>query len=101
MKIKHGFAIAPIVILAAFIAPIPTAHAQSGGPYDLTWTAITAGGGAMTGGAYSLVSTIGQPEPGPGAGGGGYSLTGGVWGGAGAVAPPPGGKRVYLPVMLR
>jgi hypothetical protein len=76
-------------------------HAQSGGPYELTWTTIAAGGGTLNGGAYSLVSTLGQPEPGPGANGGDYSLTAGVWGGAGAVTPPPGSKRFYLPVVLR
>ena len=89
------------IILVVLVALAPVAFAQSGGPYELTWTTIDAGGGTVTGGAYNLVSTIGQPEPGPGAGGGGYSLTGGVWGGAGAAAPPLCGKRVYLPMVFR
>ena len=89
------------IALLVLTAHAPVTLAQSGGPYDLTWTTIGAGGGTLTGGGYSLVSTIGQPEPGPGASGAGYSLTGGVWGGAGAVSPPSGGKRVYLPLVLR
>ncbi len=79
----------------------PSVQAQSGGPYELTWTTIDAGGGTVTGGAYSLVSTIGQAEAGAAASGGAYSLTGGVWGGSGSVISPPGGKRVYLPLVLR
>jgi hypothetical protein len=98
--LSTGLFAASIVLLLATATPV--ARAQAGGPYDLTWTTIDAGGGTLTGGAYSLVSTVGQPEPGPGAGGGGYSLTGGVWGGAGAVSSPSvGGQRVYLPMTLR
>ncbi len=101
MKPHRIFILTLIAAVAVLTALAPATLAQSGGGYDLTWTSIAAGGGTLTGGAYSLVSTIGQPEPGPGADGGGYSLTGGVWGGAGAVIPSPGGKRVYLPVVLR
>jgi hypothetical protein len=101
VKPKGILAMALIAALAMLTILTPTALAQTGGPYELTWTTIDAGGGALTGGAYSLVSTIGQPEPGPGAGGGGYSLTGGMWGGAGAAAPPTGAKRVYLPMLVR
>lgn len=79
----------------------PSVQAQSGGEYELTWTTIDAGGGALTGGAYSLVSTIGQAEASSAAAGADYGLTGGVLGDAGAVAPPPVGKRVYLPVVIK
>ena len=89
MKPNRILILALVAVLAALIAPTPAALAQSGGPYELTWTTIDAGGGTVTGGAYSLVSTIGKPEPGPAAGG------------AGAVTPPPGNRRVYLPVTLR
>lgn len=83
------------------IASAPTALAQYGGGYELTWTTVDAGGGTVTGGAYSLDSTIGQAEAGASASGGAYSLSGGVWGGPGSVTPPPGGKRVYLPLLVR
>ncbi len=101
MKPKGILAMALIAALAMLTILAPTALAQSGGPYELTWTTVDAGGGALTGGVYSLVSTIGQAEPGPAANGGGYSLTGGVFNSAGAATPPPGGKRVYLPVVIR
>lgn len=49
------------------------ARAQSGGPYDLTWSTIDGGGAAaLTGADYSLGGTAGQPDAG--------ALHGGVWG---------------------
>ena len=100
---KHSLAIrwvggAALLLLTVFA---PAVLAQSGGPHGLTWTVIAGGGGTMSGGTFSVIGTIGQPEAGPAAGGGDYSLTGGVWGGAGAVTPPTGGKRVYLPVVIK
>ena len=91
-----GFA---LILLVLMLVP-GSVNAQSGGGYDLSWTSVDAGGGTLTGGAYSLVSTIGQPEPGAAASGGGYSLTGGVLGGPGNTQPH-GSKRVYLPIVLR
>ena len=66
-----------LVILICLLGA-PAVEAQSGGPYELTWTSVDAGGGAMTGVAYSLVSGIAQPEPGSTQSGGGYSLNGGI-----------------------
>jgi hypothetical protein len=55
------------------------ARAQSGGPYDLTWSTIDGGGETATsGGVYSLGGTAGQPDAGLAAGGV-YSLQGGFW----------------------
>ena len=67
----------------------------------LVWTTIDTGGGTLTGGTYSLVSTIGQPEPGPGAGGGGYSFTGGVVNAGRSGGTTPSGRRVFLPLIIR
>lgn len=78
----------------------PAVLAQSGGPYGLTWSVIAGGGGTMSGGTFSVIGTIGQPEAGTIASGGTYGLSGGVWGGPGA-ASPPAGVRVYLPLVLR
>ena len=63
--------------------------------YSLTWSTVD-GGGEMysVGGAYSLGSTVGQPDAGV-LEGGDYSLVGGFWGGASAV------QRLYLPLLLR
>jgi hypothetical protein len=51
-------------------------HAQS---FDLSWFTIDGGGGASTGGVYSVTGTIGQPDTGH-MSGGSYSIDGGFWG---------------------
>lgn len=57
-------------------------HAQTGGPYDLTWNTTDGGGStSANGGAYNLGGTVGQHDAGASSGGA-YSLTGGFWGGA-------------------
>lgn len=53
-----------------------SAHAQS---YSIDWFTIAGGGGASTGGGFSLNGTIGQPDPGA-MSGGNYSLAGGFSG---------------------
>ena len=71
------------------------ALAQSGGPYDLTWSTIDGGGGMFSaGGSFTLGGTIGQPDAGPLAGGS-YTLLGGFWGGAVVK------YGVYLPVVMK
>jgi hypothetical protein len=81
-----------VILLPGKVAP---AAAQSGGPYDLTWSTVD-GGGEMysAGGAYTLDGTVGQPDVGV-LEGGAYTLAGGFWGGASAV------HRLYLPLLLR
>jgi hypothetical protein len=56
------------------------AQAQSGGPYNLTWS-TSDGGGAMfsAGGSYSLGGTIAQPDAGAALSGGTYTVVGGFW----------------------
>ena len=68
------------VLVLLSIAP---AHAQTGGPYQLTWLTMDGGGatlgsGAASGGPYTLQHTLGQPEPGI-SNGGAYTLRGGFW----------------------
>jgi len=70
------------------------ARAQSGGPYDLTWSTVDGGGGASACGVYALAGTAGQPDAGVLAGGV-YTLQGGFWSGGQIVTgvgdePPPG-----------
>ena len=58
------------------------AYAQSGGGFDLTWSALDGGGGTVSAGAgYSLGGTLGQTDAGT-LTGGGFTLTGGFWAGA-------------------
>jgi hypothetical protein len=52
--------------------------AQSGGPYELSWSTIDGGGGKSSGGPYTLTGTIGQPDAAYSASGD-YELLGGFW----------------------
>lgn len=56
------------------------ARAQSGGPFDLSWSTIDGGGGTSVGGQFAVTGTIGQPDAGVATlTGGQFSLTGGFW----------------------
>jgi hypothetical protein len=46
--------------------------------FSIDWYTIDGGGGASTGGVYTVSGTIGQPDAGA-MSGGSYSLTGGFW----------------------
>jgi hypothetical protein len=50
-----------------------------GQSYSIDWHKISGGGGASTGGVYSVSGTIGQHDAGGPMTGGNYSLTGGYW----------------------
>ncbi len=69
--------------LLAFLSGVITANAQS--RYALDWFTVDGGGGASTGGDFTLNGTIGQPDAGT-MSGGNYSLAGGFWG---AIQTPP------------
>ena len=70
MKTRLEFLFTAIALLFA----AGTAPAQN---YSIDWHTI-GGGGASTGGVYSVSGTIGQPDAGAMAGGN-YSLAGGFW----------------------
>lgn len=63
---------------------VSSAAAQS---YSIDWYTIDGGGGASTGGVYSVSGTIGQPDAGHMTGGN-YTLDGGFWGIFAAVQTP-------------
>jgi len=63
------------VALALAITALRT-EAQS---FSIDWFTIDGGGGASTGGVYSVSGTIGQPDAGGPLSGGQYSLIGGFW----------------------
>ena len=66
----------------AAILPAAAAMAQTGGPYDLSWSKVSAGGVTFeTGGSYSLGETSGQQDAAT-VSGGTFTLHGGFWGGA-------------------
>lgn len=89
---KRLFLISSAVVASLILAVLP-AGAQSGGPYELSWGNVGAGG-SSSGGAYTLDSAIGQPDAGT-LNGGQYQLGGGFFGG------PAEAIRVYLPVVRR
>ena len=66
-----------IIFLAALVS---TVTAQSCGQYELSWSTIDGGGGTSSGGQYTVMGTIGQPDAGY-SDGGGYELLGGFWAG--------------------
>jgi hypothetical protein len=72
-SIASSFALSALLLAA--LAPV--ARAQSGGPFDLSWSTIDGGGGTSAGGQFSLTGTIGQPDAGVPLTGGQFSLTGG------------------------
>lgn len=63
--------------------------------YSIDWFTIDGGGGASTGGNYTLSGTIGQPDAGGAISGGNYSLTGGFWSVLAAV-PTPGAPSLTI-----
>ena len=68
------------------------AAAQS---YVIDTHSIAGGGGASSGGPFSLVASIGQPDAGPAMSGGAYSMEGGTWS-IYAATQTPGGPAISL-----
>jgi hypothetical protein len=62
-------------VAVLFLAWAVSAQSQ----YSIDWTSLDAGGGASTGGVYTVSGTIGQPDAGTMTGGS-FALTGGFWG---------------------
>jgi hypothetical protein len=91
-------AVAAALLLVLSVAEGLTgmALAQTGAPYDLTWSTVGGGGETFsTGGDYILGGTIGQPDT-EFMQGGDYTLAGGFWGGGAAAE-----YKLYLPLVLR
>jgi hypothetical protein len=55
--------------------------AQNSSSYNLEWNTIGGGGGPISGGAYTISGTVGQPDAGS-LSGGNYAIEGGFWPGA-------------------
>lgn len=67
--------------MKAFLAILATAIAVSAPAqnYSIDWFTMDGGGGASSGGGYSITGTIGQPDAGTTMTGGQYALVGGFW----------------------
>lgn len=66
------------IILSLKLLLVVAAQAQTGGPYDLTWSTIDGGGGTSSGEQYLLTGTIGQADAAY-LYGGDYDVFGGFW----------------------
>ena len=62
-----------LVMLLALMVAVPVF-----GDYEISWSTIDGGGGRSSGGPYTLVGTIGQPDA-AWSSGGDYELLGGFW----------------------
>ncbi len=82
MTLSKQKTIIALTLLALFLVG-GVALAQIGESYDLTWWTLDGGGDTVSGGAYSLTGSAGQPEPGPASSGGDYTLFSGFWPGGG------------------
>ena len=82
---------------AAGVMSAVTNRAQSGGPFDLSWSTIAGGGGTSSGGQYQLSGTIGQPDPGV-LSGGNFRLEGGYWSGI-TLVQTPGAPRLKITLL--
>jgi hypothetical protein len=75
------FRLATLLVMALVIAGLAisaaSASIQAAG-YSVSWYTFDGGGGNSTGGVYTLMGTIGQPDAGSHSGGD-YDLTGGFW----------------------
>ncbi len=65
--------------------------------YSINWYKIAGGGGASSGGQYSLSGTIGQPDASMAMTGGNYSLTGGFWAFV-SVVQTPGAPTLHISI---
>src|SRR5438477_7358738 len=79
------------VLAGALVLPV-VANAQ----YAIDWLTLDGGGGASSGGSFTLTGTIGQPDTGT-LSGGNYSLQGGFWP---AIVLPSTGEAPTLLIQL-
>jgi hypothetical protein len=87
--------IALMVVSTLLAGLLGLAQAQTGSGYDLSWHTVDGGGtSSVTGGAYTLGGTIGQPDAAVQRGGV-YELQGGFW----PISPYL--RQVYLPLVAR
>lgn len=68
-----------IVTLLPVLLGAASAIAQVSPNVDLSWNSIDAGGGTSSGGGFTLIGTIGQPDAGAMTSGG-FDVLGGLWG---------------------
>jgi len=91
-----------LALAGLMIAASVWAEGVAPGGFNLPWSTVDGGGGASSGGAFTLIGSIGQPDAGAPMSGGAFALTGGFWPGGGApvplcpadIAPAPSGDNL-------
>ena len=69
------------------LAASVSAEGIAPGSFSIPWHTVDGGGGTSSGGAFTLIGSIGQPDAGAPMSGGAFALTGGFWPGGGVPAP--------------
>jgi hypothetical protein len=70
----------PIIFVLAVLGSALSLAQSQGGDFEITKSTIDNGGGTSTGGEFSLIGTIGQPDANPQTSAGGeFLLAGGFW----------------------
>jgi hypothetical protein len=90
------------VLFAPLLVFVVTAGvlAQSGGGFNLSWSAVPGGGGAGAGGSYTVQGAIGQHDVGgPSMRAGKFEMRSGFWSPPEAPAAIP--PQIYLPLIIR
>jgi hypothetical protein len=96
MKMRRRGLSLSLILLMALLPLVLTAAAAVG--YDLSWWSVDSGGGTSTGGGYTLLGAVGQPDAGV-MQSDDFSLAGGLLGG-GASSPIPS-LHTLLPLVVR
>ena len=71
---------------AALVALGVTTAASASGGFEIPWWTLDGGGGTVSGGAFQVSGTVGQPDAGARMTGGAFTVTGGFWAGVTAGA---------------
>lgn len=91
------FLLAAVLLLAG-----GTALSQSSADFTLNWSVIGGGGGDSSAAAYRVEGTIGQSAAHSESASSSYRVEGGFWPPfAGVDAPPPPGRSLFLPLVVR
>lgn len=88
------FLIVSIVLLILVVSAVLAVDAMSGG-FQVNWFNVDGGGGASSGGDYSIGGTAGQTDAGT-LSGGDYTVSGGLW-----ASSVNSGYTIYLPSTLK
>jgi hypothetical protein len=85
-----------LLVILGSLAITAIVVGQVGGGFDLSWSTITGGGSASSGGSHALNNSLGQPVASntPSTDGERYSLTDGFW----QVSTVK--RAIYLPIVI-